>query len=84
MDLAIGARDVLVMMKLFGKDGSPKLVPSCTYPLTGVGCVSRVYTDHGVFEVGPGRGAVTVSRTFGISFDELRERLAIDLDAAVA
>ena len=53
MDLAIGARDVVVMMTLFGKDGASKLVRECTYPLTGVACVSRVYTDHGVFEVGP-------------------------------
>src|SRR6201994_2535942 len=53
MDLAIGARSVFVMMTLFTKDGTPKLVPSCTYPLTGIGCVSRVYTDHAVFGVGP-------------------------------
>ena len=51
MDLAIGAKDVFVMMTLFAKDGSSKLVPECTYPLTGVACVSRVYTDHGVFEI---------------------------------
>ena len=77
MDLAIGAKDVLVMMGLFGKDGSPKLVPSCTYPLTGVGCVSRVYTDHGVFEVGGESVVVTV--TWGISVEELRERLDVPL-----
>lgn len=77
MDLAIGAKDVLVMMGLFGKDGSPKLVPACTYPLTGVGCVSRVYTDHGVFEVG-GDDVVVVA-TWGISVDELRERLDVPL-----
>ncbi|HVK26903.1 MAG TPA: 3-oxoacid CoA-transferase subunit B [Nocardioides sp.] len=77
MDLAIGAKDVFVMMGLFGKDGSPKLVPSCTYPLTGVGCVSRVYTDHGVFEVGGDE--VVVVTTWGISVAELRERLDVPL-----
>lgn len=51
MDLAIGARDVYVMTDLLTKQGEPKLVAECTYPLTGVGCVSRVYTDHAVFEV---------------------------------
>ena len=57
MDLAIGAKQVFVMMTLFAKDGTPKLVPRCTYPLTGIGCVSRVYTDHGVFTVGAGAKA---------------------------
>lgn len=51
MDLAIGAKDVYVMTDLLTKDGTSKLVASCTYPLTGVGCVSRVYTDHAVFDV---------------------------------
>lgn len=53
MDLAIGAKDVYVMTDLLAKDGSSKLVSACTYPLTGVGCVSRVYTDHAVFDVTP-------------------------------
>jgi 3-oxoadipate CoA-transferase, beta subunit len=66
-------------MTLLDKQGSPKLVPSCTYPLTGVGCVSRVYTDLAVFDVGPD-GAV-VRETFGIGVDELRERLGIPLTA---
>jgi 3-oxoadipate CoA-transferase, beta subunit len=51
MDLAIGAKDVYVMTDLLAKDGSSKLVASCTYPLTGVGCVTRVYTDHAIFDV---------------------------------
>jgi 3-oxoadipate CoA-transferase beta subunit len=51
MDLASGARRVFVMMTLLTKDGRPKLVPECTYPLTGVQCVDRVYTDLGTFEI---------------------------------
>jgi 3-oxoadipate CoA-transferase beta subunit len=77
MDLAIGARSVYVMMSLFAKDGTPKLVPECTYPLTGVGCVSRVYTDVAVFEVGGDE--VVVVETFGTSYDELAERLEVPL-----
>ena len=53
MDLAIGARNVYVMTDLLTKIGESKLVASCTYPLTGVGCVTRVYTDHAVFDVTP-------------------------------
>ncbi len=77
MDLAIGAKQVFVMMTLFGKDGSPKLVPHCTYPLTGVGCVDRVYTDFAVFAIGP--DGVTVRDTFGITVETLQQRLEFDL-----
>ena len=77
MDLAIGAKQVLVMMKLFAKDGSPKLVPECTYPLTGLACVNRVYTDHAVFDIEQER--VAVSELFDTSFDELEARLDMPL-----
>lgn len=53
MDLAIGAKNVYVMTDLLTKTGESKLVEACTYPLTGVGCVTRVYTDHAVFDVTP-------------------------------
>jgi len=53
MDLAIGAKSVYVMTDLLTKTGESKLVAACSYPLTGVGCVSRVYTDHAVFDVTP-------------------------------
>jgi 3-oxoadipate CoA-transferase beta subunit len=79
MDLAIGARDVFVMMNLFTKDGTAKLVPACTYPLTGLGCVSRVYTHHAIFDIDPAAGVVRVRDTFGISIDELRSRVRIEL-----
>ncbi|WP_342132581.1 3-oxoacid CoA-transferase subunit B [Hydrogenophaga sp. OTU3427] len=50
MDLAVGARSTWVSMNLLTKSGESKIVQKCTYPLTGVGCVKRVYTDHGTFE----------------------------------
>jgi 3-oxoadipate CoA-transferase, beta subunit len=51
MDLATGAKQVWVMTDLLTKTGQSKLVTECTYPLTGVACVTRVYTDHGVLDV---------------------------------
>jgi len=75
MDLAIGAKQVFVMMTLFTRDGTPKLVPECTYPLTGLHCVSRVYTDHAVFAIGP--DGVSVEETFGLTLAELRSRLDV-------
>ena len=63
MDLAIGAKQVFVMTDLLAKDGSSKLVTECIYPLTGVGCVTRVYTDHAVFDVVDGR--FVVQEAFG-------------------
>jgi 3-oxoadipate CoA-transferase, beta subunit len=75
MDLAIGAKQVFVMMSLFAKDGSPKLVPKCTYPLTGVACVNRVYTEHAVFEITS--EGVMVKETYGCSADELANRLTL-------
>jgi len=77
MDLAIGAKQVFVMMTLFAKDGTPKLVPSCSYPLTGLGCVSRVYTELAVFDIGA--EGVTVRDTYGISRTDLADRLDVPL-----
>ncbi|HEX6448613.1 MAG TPA: 3-oxoacid CoA-transferase subunit B [Trebonia sp.] len=77
MDLAIGAKDVYVMMTLFTKKGESKLVPECTYPLTGVACVSRVYTDHAVFDIRD--DGVHVLETFGITLEELRTRVDVPL-----
>ncbi|MER5437834.1 3-oxoacid CoA-transferase subunit B [Streptomyces sp. NPDC002790] len=80
MDLAIGAKQVFVMMTLFTKDGTPKLVPDCTYPLTGLGCVDRVYTDLAVFDITA--EGVRVTQTFGITLDELAARMDVPLIAS--
>ncbi|NHN56271.1 3-oxoacid CoA-transferase subunit B [Calidifontibacter sp. DB0510] len=79
MDLAIGAKRVVVMMSLFAKDGSPKLVPECSYPLTGLACVDRVYTEVATFAVTP--EAVMVTATYGMAFAELAERLQVPIVA---
>jgi 3-oxoadipate CoA-transferase, beta subunit len=75
MDLATGAKDVFVMMTLFDKAGNAKLVPVCTYPLTGVRCVSRIYTDVAIFQII--HDGVQVTETFGTTLTELSERLPV-------
>ena len=86
MDLAIGAKRVFVMMSLFAKDGTAKLVPECTYPLTGLRCVSRIYTEHAVFDIdidididSDGDGRVHVLKTFGTTVAALAERIEAKL-----
>jgi 3-oxoadipate CoA-transferase beta subunit len=70
MDLAIGAKQVLVMMDLLTRQGESKLVQTCSYPLTGIGCVSRLYTDHGVIDVGA-QGARVIELVEGLSLEDL-------------
>ena len=80
MDIAIGAKEVFVLMALFSKDGLPKLVPACTYPLTGIACVSRVYTDYGVFVLTD--HGVVARETYGIERNDLAERLQVTFHEA--
>lgn len=72
MDLAIGAKDTYVMMDLFTKKGDVKLLAECTFPLTGVGCVSRIYSDQAVLLLDDS-GVVKVRELHGISFEELQQ-----------
>lgn len=81
MDLAIGAKQVYVMMELLTKRGEPKLVNACSYPLTGLRCVSRVYTDLGVFALGPD-GARVLELVEGVSLDDLRQATGLALTLA--
>ncbi|MBC2769266.1 3-oxoacid CoA-transferase subunit B [Pusillimonas sp. 7-48] len=78
MDLAIGAKKTYVMMDLRTKTGESKLVDACTYPLTGIGCVSRVYTDVAVFDLGA-EGARVIDIVEGLSFDELQALVPVKL-----
>ncbi|MEH0108352.1 3-oxoacid CoA-transferase subunit B [Tersicoccus sp. MR15.9] len=77
MDLATGAKDVFVMMNLLTREGASKLVQTCTYPLTGVACVSRVYTEHAVFLITD--EGVQVRETFGASFADVQRMVGFDL-----
>ena len=77
MDLAVGARRVFVMMEHLTKKGEPKIVDRCTYPLTGVRCVSRIYTDLAVLDVTPG-GLAVVDLVDGLSLAELKACTALE------
>jgi len=78
MDLAIGAKRTFVMMDLLTREGQSKLVEACSYPLTGLACVSRIYTDHAVFDVGP-EGASVVEMIDGLTLDALQALTGVPL-----
>ena len=71
MDLAIGAQRVFVMMEHVTKAGEPKIVARCTYPLTAMHCVDRIYTDLAVIDV-TDRGLTVVEMVEGLEFNELQ------------
>ncbi len=71
MDLAVGARQTFVMMEHTTRQGDAKIVPACTYPLTGVGCVSRIYTDLAVLDVTPD-GLVAIDLVPGLDLATLQ------------
>jgi len=71
MDLAIGARRTFVMMEHVTREGAPKIVERCSYPLTGVRCVARIYTDLAVIDV-TADGLVAREWVEGLSFEDLQ------------
>jgi 3-oxoadipate CoA-transferase beta subunit len=78
MDLAVGARQTFVMMDLLTKQGASKIVEHCSYPLTGLACVSRIYTDLAIFELIGGEAHVT-EMVEGLEFPELVRVVQIPL-----
>ncbi len=73
MDLVAGVKTIYVITQHCTKNGEPKLVESCSYPLTGKGVVNRIYTDLAVVEVTP-QGFVAVELAPGVSFDHVQEK----------
>jgi 3-oxoadipate CoA-transferase, beta subunit len=81
MDLAIGAKKTYVMMDHQTKGGESKIVPLCTYPLTGVGCVSRIYTDLATIDVTP-QGLRVIDMVEGLDLAELQRLSGVPMQAA--
>ena len=78
MDLAIGAKETWVMMDLLTKQGQSKLVSACTYPLTGIGCVKRVYTDLATLACSA-NGLLVIDMVPGLTLEALSELIGLPL-----
>lgn len=80
MDLAVGAKETWVMMDLLTKQGRSKVVRQCTYPLTGIGCVQRVYTDLATLECTPA-GLRLIDKVSGLEHAELERLIGLPVQA---
>lgn len=78
MDLAVGAKKVFILMDHNSKDGSPKILEKCTLPVTGLGVVSRIYTDIAVLEITP-EGVKVIEKLVDISDEDLQARTGAKL-----
>ena len=78
MDLAIGAKQTWVMMDLLTKQGASKVVRACSYPVTGLACVKRIYTDLATLEVTP-QGLRLIDVVDGLSRDELAQLVGLPI-----
>ena len=78
MDLAIGAKQTWVMMDLLTKQGQSKLVSACSYPLTGIGCVKRVYTDLATLAC-TANGLLVIDMVPGLTLEALSELIGLPL-----
>lgn len=78
MDLVAGVKSIYVITQHCTKNGEPKLVGACTYPLTGVGVVNRIYTDLAVIDVTPD-GFLLLELSPGVDFEYVQERTGASL-----
>ena len=81
MDLVVGAKQLFVMMQHLDRQGRPKIVPECTYPLTGCGAVHRIYTDLATMDITP-EGVVVTAMVKGLDFEALQARTGVPLQLA--
>lgn len=80
MDLVSGVKRVIVLMEHCSKDGSSKILPQCTLPITGRGCVNMIITDLCVFDVVHGQGLVLKELHEGVTLDEVRSKTAVPFE----
>jgi len=78
MDLTASGSRVVVTMEHKSKDGSPKILKKCTLPLTARGCVNRIITEMGVFDVDPKRGLILIEVAEDSSVDEIKKSTGCD------
>ena len=76
MDLVASAKNIIVAMQQVNKAGQSKLLPKCELPLTGVGCVKKVVTELGVYDILPEGGFKLLERAHGVSIDQIRKATA--------
>ena len=76
MDLVASAENIIVAMQHTNRAGESKVLPACTLPLTGVGCVKKIVTDLAVLEVDAQRGFILLERAPGVSVEEIVSKTA--------
>ena len=81
MDLAIGAKQTWVMMDLLTKKGESKVVSQCSYPITGIGCVKRIYSELATLECTP-KGLLLVDMVDGLTHAELEKMIGLPIALA--
>jgi len=81
MDLAIGAKQTWVMMDLLTKKGESKVVAQCSYPITGIACVKRIYSELATLECTP-NGLKLIDTVEGLTHAELEKMLGLPIAAA--
>ena len=81
MDLAIGAKQTWVMMDLLTKKGESKVVAQCSYPITGIACVKRIYSELATLECTP-KGLKLIDTVEGLTHAELEKMLGLPIAAA--